>query len=241
LEAKAKAANARVESKLGEMHSLSTDLNARLHDGLAKVSKDAVVIAQKSVAPAVQEMRKDIEADEKKSSDALQVDLDNHWRIINGNLDRLNTTLIKETNAMSASLEEKTSTLSSSINAKVAESTAPVTKALAMASQAKNAGDEARNDAQSAVASIDGVGFLKLGNTTCPEGSKKCVLWSWFNPQLMDPYCSHNSFSSLQSQSQSHLQADGKCAKAFNGELENQMFGCCRDGGASQQENLNLI
>lgn len=217
---------------LGDIDKFTDNLDSRLQDGLKNVSLDAAALSKKFIVPAVEEMRKDVSADETQSRDALKVDFDNHWRLIDSKMSMVNASLLQETSTMLGSLSSKANALSKAINAEVATSTAPVTKALALASQAKNAGDEAINEAKAAVASLDGVGFVKMAGADCPQGSKQCTLWSWFNPQLMDPYCSGKADTVATER------ADGSCKAASNGELQNQLWGCCRDTETVAKENL---
>merc|ERR1712070_415549 len=102
-----------------------------------------------------------------------------HWDRIDARIKHLNSTLDNETAAISSRIDEQTRSLSSSVKTKIAASKASISKALALASAAKTAGDEARTKAEAAIASISGVGFIKHANESCPEGSESCTLWHW--------------------------------------------------------------
>jgi len=55
-----------------EMESYRKEIDTKLHDGMEKISSDAVAIAQQEIGPAVTDMRGDIVINKKRSADALQ-------------------------------------------------------------------------------------------------------------------------------------------------------------------------
>lgn len=209
-----------VNETLARLKSYTATIDERLKEGLKKISANAVDMAKEAVVPAVDEMRKNIDASERKSQDDLHQDLSDHWKQIDARVARLNATLDEKSKAMSAKVDEQTASLEKSVDARIQFSKTSISKALTIASEAKAAGDDARTTAETAIASIKGVGFIKHAGGACPEGSEECTLWHWMAPQPMDPFCSMAK--------KNDTWADGRCALAGNGELSNWMLGCCR-------------
>jgi len=214
------AAIATVKATEQSMKGFEVDIQKNLQAGLHKIGEEAVALAAKAITPAVNDMKQDIVANEKKSAEDLQSLLKDHWTQIDASVRHLNQTLEHQSAELSKRLQAEIRAIRDDIDHKFGSSGASVSHVLAIATAAKQVGDEAHKTGQSLTAAISGVGFIKQNGESCPQGSSDCILWHWMSPQLLDPFCSMDKKADW---------AAGECHPAANGELEQKMFGCCRD------------